>query len=125
MIDFNLSKDLDLQFDENGDFVPLDDIETAIITALFTDKRSNARRGHFALEFFEGSKLWLADQARITTNLLVEVRQYVTKTLEFLIKDDYVINYNVDVKVSGNSTLEIIVKLQKINGTLVTRRYEL
>ena len=119
MIDVQLTKDLDLQFNDSGDLKHWDDIDTSIILALSSDKGLN-----WMLTDKEGSSLYLLAQSKLTNLLLIDLKTYIRDALAFLLSDGWVNNIKVDIKVGGDGLLAIIT-LTKIKGTIHTLTYNL
>jgi len=121
MIDVLLSSELDLQYDPNtGDLISTDDIETCIITALFSDKDLN-----FSLEDSEGSYLWKTYQNRLTSVLLTDIRTYVRESLSFLEDDNFISNLKVNVIVENNSRMKIKIAMVKLDNVSIVKEFYL
>ena len=124
MVDCDLTDNLDLQFTEDGDLKHMFDIETSIITALFTDKRSDGKRGSFLLRHDEGSKLWKLDQSRIETQTLIDIRAYTRNSLSYLVEDGYASSYEVELEIV-NSNIYISILVYKLDGSILERKYNI
>src|SRR5262245_45831699 len=86
---------------ENNDLATEDGLKTAVLISLYTDRRvtreelpdeETSLRGCWTDVFEEegdkiGSKLWLLERQKITTEVLRKFRQYCEEALQWLIND--------------------------------------
>jgi phage gp46-like protein len=137
MINNNIYVDVDVKFDStkgyfdiywtNGDFGKIKGFDTAIKMSLMCERRASSseisvpqlQRGWLgnlsnSIKNFEiGSKLWLLQQARATTNTLNKAITYASEALRWMIDDQLCTNINV-TGVLNNS--DIILNIQMIEG---------
>lgn len=119
-MDFKLSNDLDLVFDENGAYSLQENGETSLITAFFTDARVNEQRGYWVDEVV-ASELWRYDQSRVTNETILEIKEIAKSVSDKIIKES--LFSRVDVSVFSNDASFITMHLQCFNKShLVTDR---
>lgn len=111
-----------------------DNLYTALLISLFTDRRANdddqlsldeSRRGWWADTYFEnrndkiGSRLWLLRRAKIITSTLTRARDYVLEATSWLIEDNVASSINVDTEfMSGRMDVMLItVEVVRPTGT--------
>lgn len=127
----------DISLDESGDISTEDFFDTAILVSLFAEKRalevevplSNLRRGWIGNESFEndfeiGSKIWLYEQAKATTDTLNSVNAAATDGLQWFIDQGFVQNIVVDTSFQ-NDALVLEVEIFRDNSEVDKRFYEL
>jgi len=120
MIDIDLDKYLDIDFTESGDLKATDKIDTAIITALF----SNKKKSWFINNDYEASYLYLTDQTRLNSETLLNLRVWSRRALQFLIDDEGYNRIDTDVKIiSSTGKVKLIIKIYKKHGDLESREY--
>ena len=102
----------DFQIGADGDIVTEDQLDTAILVSLFTDKRATGsqmvlplrRRGWVGdLETPEdryGSHLWLFEQARLTPAVMVRLASLAQVSLKWMTRD------NIATQVSARATVQ-------------------
>ncbi len=124
-IDFLLSDNTDLQYSSNGDLTSTNTIETAILTALFFEKRDNNQKGHYSFsnENNDGSKLWKLKQSKITQKTLNEVRRYGEEALNFLVIENLVDSLVVSTSLKDNKII-LLINIEK-NGLTIEREYDI
>lgn len=131
----------DLQF-QNDDLVREIGLESAVLISLFTDKRAdedddldniNDLRGWWGDQISEydddtiGSKLWLLERAKTTTETLIKVQEYAYESLKWMEDDGVVAKVEIDVERfgdPGNDRLGLHVKLLKIDGTTEAFKFD-
>jgi len=93
---------------DGADLAKDDGLRTAILVSLFTDARAHEddvlpandgnRRGHWADSFNEqslGSRLWLLEREKSTSEVLKRAKKYAEEALQWLIDDDIAESINV------------------------------
>jgi phage gp46-like protein len=124
---------LDISF-TNGDFTLTKGLDTAIMMSLLVDKRAasfevaeiSRRRGWFGnklgnfVNYEIGSKLWLLDQTRATTNTLNYAKTYSYDCLQWLLQDNIADRINVDA-IYDNGSLKVIISIYKDQNLLYNK----
>lgn len=123
---------------KNGDLEADDGLETAVAISLFTDKRvtteevpagENSKRGWFGDLFPEvdqdkiGSKLWLLQRSKRTTETLRKFEDYCREALQWLIEDGVSGSINVEASYDTNGHLSCLIDISKPKGR--TSRFSL
>lgn len=133
--DVKLEKDADGVFDlveENGDIASVDGLETAIITSIFTDARTNSgevpeayRRRGFSGNLLRidddyelGGELWTLDQARLNQIALNQAQDRVYKCLFWMITKGVAENIEVNTIQQGVRGAFIEIKLFKAKNVI-------
>lgn len=118
-------------------------LETAVIIALFTDKRADASdsflngtdpaadpRG-WPGDFFEdqevGSHLWLLFEQTISLDVLRRFKEYAEQALQVLIDQGVVARYNVEVQRNASNTERVdmsVVLFSSDGSQKYNRRFE-
>ena len=136
--DVKIDKGIDDVYDipvENGDFVLVDGVETAIGVSLFTDARTDAanvseafkRRGFSGnlltlAEGFElGGELWTLEQARLDQNTLNAAQDIVKRALQYMINDG--IADTIDVVMTKTSERAGTIEITLFKGLDEVGRY--
>lgn len=134
MIDLALDDDFSLSI-TNGDFTLVDNFDTSMKVALFSDKRAdesevlkaNKRRGWWGnpfndIEDFElGSKLWLLQQSRLTNDTINRAISYAKDALQWLVTDNFADEIKVSAeKVGGVLQLKVVIVR---NSSITETRY--
>lgn len=118
-----------------GDLQTGQDLETACLVSLFTDKLatpdfvptdgSSDRRGWWADPYNDqplGSNLWQLDRSKKTRDTLGLARRYVQDALQWLVTDGVAASVVVDTRWLGNATgstmMGIAVAITKPDGSL-------
>lgn len=90
----------DISFDDCGDILTEDQLDTAILVSLFTDARAEAyeipiaqyRRGWIGNledpEDLYGSHLWFLEQVRLSVSTVTQGADHARKALQWLIDDN-------------------------------------
>lgn len=137
MGDFRLLQGTDGRFDiviENGDIANEDGFETAIYMSLFTDARApeskvikpENRRGWMGnivspVEGRElGGLLWLAEQRRLTQDVLNEIVGYARQSLSWFVEDGIAQNIEVSGKIVPRSGIALIIDITATDGKTET-----
>lgn len=117
----------DFQIGPDGDILTEDQLDTAILVSLFTDKRADAgqvpqphlRRGWIGdLETptdLWGSHLWLFDQSRMTNEAAILIRDAAQAGLDWMIEGGIApsISTRAVAKISG---LELLIDITRPSG---------
>lgn len=129
MIDFRMTDDFDIEFEDNGDFKSVDTVETSLPCGLFLEKRDEdisqeiiikspgIARGHFGFMDLEASKIWKMYQSRLSTTSLNNSRRYATEGLKFLTVDELVNASNVEATSNGNDII-LNIAIEQENLTI-------
>jgi phage gp46-like protein len=113
----------------DGDFGVDTGFVTAVLLSLFLDRRAqpddvppsgdpNDRRGWWADEFADvegdliGSRLWLLDRSKLTSETPRRAEEYVREALAWMIEDRVVASIDVAIETTKNALL-ITVTLQR------------
>ena len=119
----------------DGDLQTGQDLETACLVSLFTDKRAtpdfvptdgtNERRGWWADQYLDqplGSNLWQLERAHKTRDTLGLAQRYASDALQWLVTDGVAASVVIDTRWVGNDTgstmLGIAIYITKPNGAL-------
>lgn len=119
----------------DGDLQTGQDLETACLVSLFTDKLATPdfvptdgtsdRRGWWADPYNEqplGSNLWQLERAKKTRDTLGLARRYAQDALQWLIDDDVAASIVVDTRwlgqEAGSTMLGIAVAISKPDGSM-------
>lgn len=137
----------DLETTKNkGDIETDETLETAVIISLFTDRRADIddplpnpdnddRKGWWGdLASPDiagdqiGSKLWLLERSKTTSEILADAKEYAEEALQWMIDDSIAENVEVDVErriyKAGDNRLYFRVKIYKPDGTIVPLEFE-
>lgn len=123
-----------------GDFDQRDELATAIIMALFCDRRASdddplpvageSKRGWWGDDYFQvpnyklGSRLWLLFREKQTDATLARAREYVNEAIAFLIEDGIADKVVPTVEWLRMGVLGIGLEVYRPNGDRVTFRYD-
>ncbi|RJF85048.1 hypothetical protein D3877_11410 [Azospirillum cavernae] len=109
----------------SGDLDTGDDLATAILLSLFTDRSATAsdsppdgsgdRRGWWGDREI-GSRLWLLDRAKQTEETRRRAADYVAEALQWLIDDGVVARFTIRVEWARRSTLGVWVIAHRSDG---------
>jgi phage gp46-like protein len=118
---------------ENGQLEQGDDLESAILVSLFTDRLATPdfrltdgttdRRGWWGDSFGDpgdgliGSDLWQLERAKVTTKLVPQAKQMVADALDWLITDGVVASWIIDAAIQNGSRLAISIIGVKPDGS--------
>ena len=105
-----------------------DDIKTAVLISLFSDRQAGPDdvppdgtgdpRGWWADgDVLIGSRLWMLERAKHTTDTLATARSYITEALQWLIDDGVVVAFDIAVEWTKASTLGAQITAHKPDGT--------
>ena len=132
----------DISFDAVLQDLEKDDgLETAVLISLFTDRRAKDddilpdannpdKRGWWAGLTTDGdqigSRLWLLDRAKTTTDVLTFARQYAEESLQWLIEDEVASKIAVTTERQGtpeNGVLALKVEIYQKDGNSRALQY--
>lgn len=116
-----------------GDLATGDDLATAILLSLFTDRAattsdslpdgSGDRRGWWGDREI-GSRLWLLDRAKQTEETRRRAADYVAEALQWLIDDGVVARFTIRVEWARRSTLSVWVIAHRSDGQSTSFNYD-
>ncbi len=120
----------DVSFAENGDFEATEGLDTALLLSLLEERRANNaevstpqnRRGWVGNELGDiatyelGSKLWLLDQARLTTDTLNRAVDYARQALQWLLDNDIAQSVNVTGEIVLSDGIRLFITLTRDNN---------
>ncbi len=135
--DFNITENV-------GDIDTDEGLDTAILISLFTDRRINEddpildsnndnKRGWWGDVVSNteddqiGSRLWLLDRSKAVDEVLVQCKEYVLESLQWLIDDGIAKNINVVVeryRINFEDRLYILAEVTKNDGEVISKKYE-
>lgn len=130
----------DLGISSEGDFALEDGFDTSIIVSLFCERRAKPyevavpamRRGWWGNTLSEepgfeiGSRLWLLEQARLTTSTVNMFSQYAEEGLSWLKQDGFLADIRASAKAvieEGEPQIELTVQLVRKDNTSEYRYY--
>ena len=110
------------------------DLATAVLISLFTDRQARAddvipdgttdRRGWWADgDVLIGSRLWLLDRSKQTTETLNRAYDYITEALQWMIDDGVVMQFGVNVQWMNPGQLGANVVAYRSDGTNSAMNY--
>lgn len=115
-----------------GDLQSGDDLESAVLISLFTDRRAEAsdeipdggtdRRGWWADAgqlYPIGSRLWLLARAKQLPQTLVDAKRYALEALEWLIVDGVAASTDVDCTWVALGTIGFVINLYDQDGGVI------
>lgn len=113
-----------------------DDLATAILLSLFTDRRakpddeipdgSDDPRGWWGDENEDvpiGSRLWLLSREKQTQETLNRANTYVAESLQWLIDDCVILKLEKNIQWAGRGKLSIIIRVYKPDGSNSTYKH--
>lgn len=130
-----------MQFFLNGRETRLDDfcndeLARAVINSLFSWRRAEesddlpgtTRQGWWADTFEEndrfGSRLWLLQRAKLTSEALVRAKEYASESLQWLIDDRVASQIIVDSERGSHDQLNLSVVIVKPDGNELAVRFQ-
>lgn len=109
-----------------------DDLANAILLSLFTDRPAlkddvipdgtTDRRGWWGDQEL-GSRLWLLERAKQTTETLQRARDYIAEALQWLVEDGVVARFDIEAAWLRRSTLGARVTAFRTDGRTVALSY--
>jgi phage gp46-like protein len=117
-----------------GDLLSGNDLETAILISLFTDRLARTddkydgedRRGWWGdtgADYPIGSRLWLIKRQKLTAAIAGKAEDYATEALQWLIDDGVVASITVTTQIIYPSRLYMQIVFFKPDGTSPTFKY--
>lgn len=123
VLTLNTESFYDINFDSDGDLETDDFMDTALLMTIYCEQRASSsevpqperRRGWIGNEItpdFEiGSKVWLYEQARATRTTINGIKTAVENGLLWLINENALVDYTVDVSMTNESAFLISIVL--------------
>lgn len=122
---------------ENGDFVPDDGLETAILTSILSDQRADEsqvpqpefRRGWIGdlVTPFPGVKygslIWLTEQSRLTQKVLNSIKDYAQKSLQWMIDTGLANEIVATATRQGSSTVLLTLRMVSPGGGITEKAF--
>ncbi|MEC5321135.1 phage GP46 family protein [Brenneria populi subsp. brevivirga] len=107
-----------------GDLASGDDLQTAILISLFTDRQARSdddydgddRRGWWGdtdAEYNIGSRLWLLNRQKLTPKMAQRAENYANEALQWLIDDGVVAVITAEAQIVYPSRLNLTINYQK------------
>ncbi|MEB0312149.1 phage GP46 family protein [Pseudomonas sp. 10B1] len=108
-----------------------DDLETAVLISVFSDRLagdddvlpdgSTDRRGFWGDDDVPlGSKLWLLDRSRLTTDVANTAKIYIEESLKWIIDDGVASSVKVTMSIAPPRTLGALVVITRGDGAVVS-----
>ncbi len=124
-----------------GDWSPVaggletgDDLETAILLSLFTDRLARSdddidsadRRGWWGdtgADYPIGSRLWLLKRQKLTAQVATKAEDYAKEALQWLLNDKVVTSISASAQIVYPSRLYLTIVYQQPNQDPVSAKY--
>ncbi|HBL6966174.1 phage GP46 family protein [Morganella morganii] len=108
----------------NGDLLAGDDLQSAIMISLFTDRLARSdddyddeyRRGWWAdagTDGFIGSRLWLLRRQKLTTQVAKKAEDYAREALGWLITDGVVSDIQIRTQIVWPQRLNMVIRYHR------------
>ncbi|MBT0362579.1 phage GP46 family protein [Morganella morganii] len=108
----------------NGDLLAGDDLQSAIMISLFTDRLAHSddyyddeyRRGWWAdtgTDGFIGSRLWLLRRQKLTTQVAKKAEDYAREALAWLITDGVVSDIQIRTQIVWPQRLNMVIRYHR------------
>ncbi|WP_431297276.1 phage GP46 family protein [Rahnella sp. PAMC 25559] len=118
----------------SGDLQEGDDLHTAILISLFTDRLARVdddfdgedRRGWWGdvdQDYPVGSRLWLLRRQKLTVSTANKAENYASEALKWLIDDGVVASITPVTQIVYPNRLNLVITYQKPGFSAVTKRY--
>lgn len=118
--------------DASNHLVDGDDLQTAVILSLFTDRQARTddvisdgtgdRRGWWGDPSF-GSRLWLLDREKLPRDVAKRAKTYATEALQWLLDDQVVSKFDIVATVMLPSRLNLFVTAYRTGGPSVASQF--
>lgn len=124
----------------DGDLVRENALTTAVLMSLFTDRfdsneenrEDDEKRGWWGDNLSEegdviGSRLWLLERAKATTDTVVLVKAYILEALQWMIDDELAVSIEVTAERHGNPNgdrLFVLVVIRKQSGAAEALKWD-
>lgn len=117
---------------DNNDLLTGDELQTAIIMSLFTDRRAaiddpvmigESKRGWWGDTYNTnrndkiGSRLWVLKNSKMTPSTLVKAKDYALEATRWLIEDNIASSIDVITQFYDKQTIAIQITIQRPNGS--------
>jgi phage baseplate assembly protein V len=131
----------DIKYEDN-DLVRENGLETSVIMSLFTDRRAEDddplddiedKKGWWADSTSDidgdqiGSRIWLLNRSKTTTDTEIKLKEYALEALDWMIEDGVVQDVKATVErlgTPGNDILGLKVEILKIDGNIETFKFD-
>jgi len=124
---------------ENGDLVPDDGLETAILTSILSDQRADEsqvpqpefRRGWIGdlVTPFPGVKygslIWLTEQSRLTQRVLNSIKDYAEKSLQWMIDTSLANEIEATATRQAPGTVILVIRAVSPGGGITQKAFTL
>ena len=124
---------------ENGDLVPDDGLETAILTSILSDQRADEsqvpqpefRRGWIGdlVTPFPGVKygslIWLTEQSRLTQSVLNSIKDYAQKSLQWMIDTGLANEIEATATRQNSNTVLLTIRVVSPGGGITEKAFTL
>ena len=123
-----------------GDLLGNDDLASSVIMSLFTFRRANDddsipdgtddRRGWYGDDLADvegdqiGSRLWLLERAKITSDTVLRVEEYAAEALQWIIDDKVATSVDVAATRNGIDRIDLVVVINRFDGTTENLRFD-
>lgn len=128
----------DLRIGDDGDLVATEGFNTTIKISVLSRQRATAvempdtiRRdgwwGNIASlisDFENGSKLWLLQQSRLTTETANQAKDFINKATAWLVENGWAVSIETNIKIV-NDILDVVVTIFRPNGQVEKVGFEL
>ncbi|MDE1478646.1 phage GP46 family protein [Xenorhabdus bovienii] len=107
-----------------GDLVTGDDLQTAMIISLFTDRQARSdddidgvdRRGWWGdsgADYSIGSRLWLLHRQKLTTAVALAAEDYAREALQWMLDDGVAESIDIRTQIVWPNRLNMIIRYQR------------
>ena len=121
-MDFALTSDLDLRFNQDGEYELQDNGETTVISSFFTDARLNGQRGYWE-DSVNSSELWRYEQARLSSEVATEVKETARDVADRLVKQGVFSKIDVDTSITDYMFMTLRLRCYNKKGIVVDRKF--
>lgn len=119
----------------NGDLTSGNDVETAVLISLFTDRQAQPSdivpdasignrdpRGWWAQDakYQIGSRLWLLDRAKGVSDTPIRAKDYCIEALQWMLDDGVVARFDITTSWVQPSQLRIIIVAYRQDGSRIS-----
>ena len=115
-----------------------DDLARAVINSIFSWRRASddddlpgsTKEGWWGDSYADevgdqfGSKLWLLQRSKLTSETLLRAKEYVEESLQWLIEDRVADSFKVYVERDGADRMNILVTIYKPDQTKLDIRFQ-
>lgn len=128
----------DPRIGDDGDFIATEGFDTTIAVSIFSRQRATEvempdtirRDGWWGnivsliLDFENGSKLWLLQQSRLTTETANEAKDFINKATAWLVENGWAVSIETSTQII-NDILDVVVTIFRPNGQVEKVGFEL